>query len=117
MAKPTIGIIGAGHIGSQGARHIRRSDTVRETGEGDLRGRCVLARSERLQPFDDCEVCLAVFFREARHDIAKIRRFERRFIVDRAGQKAFAERAERHEADAQFLERRQDLALGLASPK
>src|SRR3954465_11277083 len=44
-----------------------------------------------------------------RHDIAKIRRFERRFVVDRAGQKTLAERAERHEAYAEFLERRQDL--------
>jgi len=38
-------------------------------------------------------------------------------VVDRAGQKTFAERAERHEADAQFLKRRQDFALRFAPPQ
>src|SRR4051812_37974787 len=42
-----------------------------QPGESNLRGRCVLARGERLQPFDECEVRLPVLFREARHDVAK----------------------------------------------
>src|SRR5262245_56476113 len=80
-----------------------------QPGERDLRGRRVLARGERLEPLDECEVRLPVLFREARHDIAEIGRFERRFVVDRAGQKTLAERAEWHEADAQLLERPQNL--------
>ena len=38
-------------------------------------------------------------------------------LVDRAGEEALAERAERDEADAELLERRQDLLLGLAPPQ
>ena len=38
-------------------------------------------------------------------------------VVDRAGQEALAERAERHEADPELLERRQDRLLGLAPPQ
>src|SRR5215475_12246566 len=88
-----------------------------QPGERDLgRGR-VLEHSERLQPLDEYEVRLPVLLREPRHHIAKIGRLERRLVVDRAGQEALAERAEGHEADAEFLERRQDLALGLAPPE
>ena len=37
--------------------------------------------------------------------------------VDRAGEEALAERAERHEADAELLQRRQDVALGRSVPQ
>jgi len=38
-------------------------------------------------------------------------------FVDRASEKALAQRTERHEADTQFLKCRQDLRLGLAPPQ
>jgi hypothetical protein len=41
----------------------------------------------------------------------------RRVLVDLAGQEALAERAEGHEADAELLQQRQDLLLGLAPPQ
>ena len=42
---------------------------------------------------------------------------EGRVLVDLPGQEALAERAERHEADPELLERRQDRVLGLAPPE
>jgi hypothetical protein len=41
----------------------------------------------------------------------------RRLVVDPAGKEALAERAERDEPDTEFVECRQDLALGLAPPE
>ena len=38
-------------------------------------------------------------------------------LVDLAGQKAFAERAEGHEADPEFFERRDDFRFGLSPPQ
>lgn len=38
-------------------------------------------------------------------------------VIDLAGQKAFTERTERHEADAKFFKRRQNLLLRLAPPQ
>ena len=73
--------------------------------------------AKALQPVDEREIPLAILFGEARHDIAEVGRIERRLLVDLPGEKALAERAERHEADAQFLERWQDLFLGLAPPQ
>ena len=40
-----------------------------------------------------------------------------RVSLDRAGEKTLAQRAERHEADAELLERRQDLVLRLPPPQ
>src|SRR6185503_10138255 len=62
-------------------------------------------------------VGLARLGREARHDGAEVAFGERRRLVDLAGEKPLAERAERHETDAELLERGQDLALRLAIPK
>src|SRR5262245_49433163 len=45
-----------------------------QPGQRDLCGRRVLARSERLQPLDEREVCFPVLLREAGHDIAEIGR-------------------------------------------
>src|SRR5262245_2379229 len=62
--------------------------------ERDLRGRCLLARGERLQPLNEGEVRLAVLRREARDDVPEVRLLERRLIVDLAGEESLAERAE-----------------------
>src|SRR3954468_19658476 len=48
--------------------------------------------------------------------VAEIAGLERRLVVDRAGEKSPAERAERHEADAEFLEQRKQVLLRLAPP-
>src|SRR3954471_2461711 len=49
----------------RGPRNRHNPRLLREQpGESDLRGRCVLAHSERLQPFDECEVRLPILFRE-----------------------------------------------------
>ena len=51
------------------------------------------------------------------NDVAEVRLVKRRVLVDLAGEEAFAERAERDEADAELLERRHDLRLGLSPPQ
>src|SRR5437868_1676361 len=81
-----------------GNRHDPR--LLREQpGECDLRRCRVLPCSERLQPLDKCDVRLSVLFRESRHDVAKVRRFECGLFIDCASQEALAERAEGHEPD------------------
>ena len=65
----------------------------------------------------DCEIRLAILRREAWHAGSEVRAVECRGVVDLAGEEAFPKRTERDEADAEFLERRQDLALGLAPPQ
>jgi hypothetical protein len=47
---------------------------------------------------------------EPRHDLAEVVRREGRGLVDLARQEALAERAERHEPDAELFERRQQSA-------
>ena len=69
------------------------------------------------QPVDERLIRLPVLRREARHDVAEIGAVERRRLVDLSRQEALAERAERHEADPEFLERRQDLRFGLSPPQ
>ena len=54
---------------------------------------------------------------EARDGVAEVGAVEGRGLVDLPGEEALAERAERHEADPELLERRQDLLLGLAPPE
>ncbi len=69
------------------------------------------------EQIDQRLVRLAGLRREARHDVAEVGPVEGRVRVDRAGEKTLAQRAEGHEADAEFFERRQDLLLGLAPPQ
>ena len=56
----------------------------------------------------------AILRREARHGVAEVGRVEFRVCVDFAGEKAFAERAEGNEADAELFEGGDDFFLGLA---
>ena len=74
-------------------------------------------RRDAGQEVDERLVCLARLGREARHDLAEVVGREGRGLVDLARQEAFAERAERHEADAELLERRQQLLFGPAPPQ
>src|SRR5271165_7305592 len=69
------------------------------------------------QEIDQGEVRLARRLREARHDVAEVVLRERGLVVDRAGQETLSERAEGHEANAQFFERRKDLLFRLAPPQ
>src|SRR5207253_11416608 len=55
--------------------------------------------------------------REAGNDVAEVAAVERRGLADRAREEALAERAERHEADPEFLERRQYLLFGASPPQ
>ena len=51
--------------------------------------------------------------RKAGNDVAEVGAVERRVLVDLSREKAFPERAERNEADAEFLERRQHFRFRL----
>src|SRR5579885_936771 len=62
-------------------------------------------------------ICTHVFRTEARDGAAKISAVELRAWSDFARQKSLSERAVRHEADAQFLEHRQDLLFRSPEPK
>ena len=70
-----------------------------------------------LQPVDEGEIGLAILLRKTRHHVPEVGGFERRVLVDRAGEKSLAERTERDESDAQFFQRRQDLLFRLTPPK
>ncbi|MNT07260.1 hypothetical protein D3C72_1419570 [compost metagenome] len=59
----------------------------------------------------------ACFHFEAGHGVAEIVVGEGGVGVDRAGQETATQRTERDEADAQFLQRRQQFALRLAPPQ
>src|SRR5262245_27067556 len=88
-----------------------------QPGQRQLRRRRLFAFGERLQPADKGEVRLPVLLREPRDGAADVVWSERRLLVDGAGQKPSAERAEWHEANPQFRERRQNLALRLPPPE
>src|SRR4249920_1136262 len=85
--------------------------------ERDLRWRRLLLLGERLQPRDKSEVRAPVLLAESRNCVSEVSRIEGSGVVDLAGQKPLAERAERHEADAQLFQGRQDLLLRLAPPQ
>ena len=72
-------------------------------------GVACLRGGDLAEQIDQGLVRLARLRREARDDVAEVAAVERRVLVDRAGEEALAERAEGDEADAEFLERRQDL--------
>ena len=65
------------------------------------------------EQIDQRLVRLAGLRREARDGAAEVGAVERRVLVDLAGEEALAQRAERDEADPEFLERRQHLRLRL----
>ena len=70
-----------------------------------------------LKQIDQRLIGLARFRREPRQRIAEVGAVERRVVVDLAGEKALAQRAEGNEADAEFFERRNDFRFGLATPQ
>ena len=83
----------------------------------DLRRRGVLLLGERLQPLDERQIRLPVFLGEPRNHVAEVSRVERRLLVDLAREESFAQRTERHEPDAQLLERRKHFPLRLTPPE
>src|SRR6266508_1049620 len=85
--------------------------------ERDLRRRRPLFVRDLPQDIHDRLICLARFRREAQHEIAEIGAHERRLLVDRARQEAFAEWTEGHEADAELLEGWQQLFFGTSPPQ
>src|SRR5439155_25385179 len=85
--------------------------------EGDLRGRRLLAPRDLTQQIDERLVCPARRRREARNDVAEVVLLEGRLFVDPPGQESLPERAKRDEPDAELLERREHLLLGLAPPE
>jgi len=66
---------------------------------------------------DERLVRLPGFWREARNDVAEVRAVKRRLLGDLSREESLAERTERHEPDAELLERRQDLRLGSSRPQ
>src|SRR5579885_1560793 len=86
-------------------------------GEGDLRARDALAACELSHELDEGLVRLPAFRRESRQGIAEVRAVELRVLVDGACEEAPAERAVGDEADAELLEHREYLALGLPPPQ
>jgi hypothetical protein len=77
----------------------------------------LLSCGECLQPVDEGEIRFPVLSVKRGTTLRKVGRIERRLLVDLAGEEAFAERAERHEPDAEFCERRQHLPLRLSPPE
>ena len=94
---------------------LARSERA-EFARHDLRGRRLLPFRECLQPVDERQIRLPVFRCEARDDVAEVRAVERRLLVDFPGEKTFAERAERYEANPELLENGKDFFFRLAPP-
>src|SRR5664279_358323 len=88
-----------------------------EPGQRQLSARHVLAGRDDCQHIHQSAIGLAGLRREARNDVAKVGTVKNRVLIDLAGEKSPPERTERHKANAQFLERRQNLRLGLAPPQ
>src|SRR4051794_11716789 len=88
-----------------------------QPGERDLCRRRVLAFRDPAEQIDERLVRFASVRRKAGDDVAKVGAVEGGLFVDLASEKALAQRAERNEADPEFLERRQNLLLGLSPPK
>ena len=84
----------------------------------DLRGGGVFLLGEAGQELDEGAVCLPCLgVGEAGDGVAEVAALEGRAYVDPAGQEALAERAERHEADAELFECREDRVFRLAPPQ
>jgi chorismate mutase len=89
----------------------------KQPGDRDLGTRHPLLGCDFAEHLDQRLVRLSSLRREARNDVAEVGAVERRVLVDRAREEALAERAEGDEVDAELLERRQDLLLGLSPPQ
>src|SRR5829696_5589789 len=89
----------------------------KQPGDRDLGTRHLLLGCDFAEHLDQGLVRLSSLRREARNDVAEVGAVERRVLVDRAREEALAEWAEGDEADPEFLQRRQDLLLGLSPPQ
>ncbi len=103
-------------LGRAGDRHDPRL-LRQQPGQRDLRRRRAFLRRDSSDGIDQALIGGAGLGRKARHDVAEIVGAEGRVGVDGSGQKPLAERAERHESDAQVFEQEQDFGLGLAPPQ
>src|SRR6266550_363613 len=88
-----------------------------EPAEGDLRRCRSLPLGQLLELLDQGLIRLAILGGEAWHHVAEVAALERRLLVDLAGEKAFSQRAERNEPDAEFLECRYHFGLGTPEPQ
>src|SRR6266481_851303 len=89
----------------------------KQPGECDLGARHVLLGRNFAEHVDEGLVRLASLRSKARDDVAKVLAVEARALVDRTREEALAERAERNEADPQFLKSWQNLLLRLSPPQ
>ena len=83
----------------------------------DLGGRCVVPLTDLANKIDKRLIGLSCLCREARNLAAEIDVGKLGARIDLAGQEALPERTERHKADAEFLQCRQDFGFGLAGPE
>ena len=74
-------------------------------------------RGDGADQIDQSLIRLPGLRRKSWNDVAEVGTVERRALADRPGEKALAQRAERHEADSQFLKRGQHFLLRLAPPQ
>ncbi len=88
-----------------------------QPGERDLGRRRLFSRGDRGEKIDQRLIGLERLGREARQRAAEIVAAETGLPGDRAGEEPLAERAVGHEADPEFLERRQHAFLGPAPPQ
>src|SRR6185312_6086099 len=86
-------------------------------GECELRTRDALALRKPSDELDQRLVRFSRFRGEPRQVVAEIGAVDFRVLVDGAGEKPPAERAEGYEPDAELCERREELSLGLAPPE
>src|ERR1700723_4799349 len=77
-----------------------------QPGKGDLSGRGFLLVPERGNHIDQCPICFAILWTEARHRIAEVGTIELGLGVDLSSQETLSKRAERHKADSEFLQGR-----------
>src|SRR5438309_11474369 len=77
----------------------------------------MLPQCDSAEQIDENLVGFASLRLEARNGVAEVATVNRGALVDRAGQKALAQRTERHEADPELLEGRKDLLFGFPPPQ
>src|ERR1700733_2211749 len=82
--------------------------------EGDLSGSSLLLFCKLRDDIDESLVRFAIVFAESRNNSAEVGTVELRGGINLAGEKAFAERTERDEADAELFQRWDDRLFGFA---
>src|SRR5271155_2352330 len=93
-------------------RLLRKEPSKCKLGRGHLLAGCNASQHVYERP-----VRLTRLRCKARHGIAEVLCAERGLGIDRAGQEALSEWAERHEADTKFLKDRKDFLFGLTPPE